>query len=989
MALGKQVVRIPTGGGLNEKVAANLVEPPSASEATNVQFQKDGSVQRRFGYEEYGDGTTDDFDPRYVIVGSSTTLASIDNNGVRYYDSYANQWNTANVDDAVDPSVPIGYIKTSVQNTEVPSGVTRVAGSFVTSTGYVLTCVYTGLNGSSQPTFRITIHKSSTGEFINSFTKTHTGGSAAVTRIIGASYGTTGRFWFDGGGGLYRTNTLSEASSSMTITVMSASIDGVFDVHEGNGTQNMCYVGATASGSNLYVGSITSAGSQTTRTITGVTIASCQFVAITPCSDLSGYVIGYHGTSGDLEWKETDTTFTATATYTGGTGSFSGFFSDGAILRACEMPSASGRYLFVADCDADMVTLLCDDSGVIDGIFGPIYGRVIGGPFILTDSARRYACLFTPSDDNASGSNMNYGADLCVLGFENTTTLLRWKSIAKVGAYNTIVFDNQVMPIMSAPWVGDTSYPVCISIPTIDGVETHILQPFPTDKVACDWRSTSVLCARGLSGVFNDVPYPLTLGYRPIISGTGVSGATSGTYTFQLVSTAITKTGMVIRSSPSDAVTRTIGATSTTISYVSPLYNDDEYVELYASTDGGSILYWCGETYGRAAAGDSSFVLPGSGSSFWTDIASNRSIYTASGELDSQLCPHPHLVATSQDRLWVVPGEQRDEVWFSKTPQQGYSTEFNSALRISIPQGGDITGIGALTDKMLIFKADSCFVIYGQGPTNGGLGSGFTPENLNYGVGCINSNSIVSYPGGVIFQSRQGVARIGQDLGYSLFGAAAEDKFRGATITSAACFSARSEVRFTTDDNLVIVHNYLFDRWSTFDGVEANSSTIYNGNWTYLARDQGMNVNVGYESATSPVSAIIGDYDAPEMTWSTPWIKLGTVQDYKRMDKAMLLLSQPSWPSGTHTSDIQVKVYYNYDSAGTTYATTTHTYLWSTISALRPIQIEVPLAYRQVQSIKFEITCTNPTGLGLALDAIDLYAGLKGKVFRAPSAQRG
>lgn len=990
----KQTIKIPVGGGLQEKVAANLLDAPNASEATNVIFTKDGQAQRRYGTEELG--ASDDFDPRYALSGSTTALAAVDASGIWSWNPLSSSWLNQDSNDFVsytpDPAYPLGYQKITIQNDTALVGASsyyRYAASFVTSSGYVITCVYTGLNSSSDPTFKVSIHRTSDLHFFRSFDITHTAGSADITRIIGASHGSagTGRFWFQGGGGLYYTSVIGPASTSATVTLATANITGVFDVHEGNGTQVMCYAGAASSGTTLYVGTLTSGGTHTTASFTTTTNSSCQFVGISPCSDLTGYVVGYHRTDGDIGWKELNSSLTATATFSGSSG-ISAYAGDGEALRICEMPGTSGNYLMMLDANADVVIILANDGGVVDTLFPPRRSRPFGGIFILSSSpVRRYGIFMAISDDNVSSLPLYYGIDLCVITFDSSTAFNSLKSICKIGVYNTQYQEANAPPIESNPWVGATYDKFCIATSTDTATEVHILEPFPDDIVATGWRDKPHTIGRRLCAVADGIATPLDVGVATDITRS-ISGAGTGTYTFRTVVAARDRSGIVARSAPSEAVTGTIGATSTTIGYSITNLNDSGYIELYATTNGGSILYYLGDQYGYSTSDTGSFVLPGSASSFWTDIAANRTLYTDGGELEASIIPHPYLIASSQDRLWLVPAEQRDEVWFSKIPSTGYSTEFNSALRLSIPQGGPITGIAALNDKMIVFKEDSAFAIYGQGPTNAGLGSSFSLENLNYGVGCTNANSVVSYPGGVLFLAKQGLYRIGQDLQPLFIGAAVEDTLRGVTITSATSFPARNEIRITTDSDLALVYNYLFDRWSTFDGIEANHSTLYGGDWVYLNRDSE-GVNVAYESATSPVTAPAGTYDEPVMTWSTPWVKLSSVQDFKRVMRASFLMSQPTWPSGTHTSDVQVVVRYNYDNAGTTYAADTHTFLWSAISSIKPIQVQCHIEKQKVQSIKFEVTCTNPTGLGLALDAIELTVGMRSGVFKVPAAQKG
>ncbi len=103
-------------------------------------------------------------------------------------------------------------------------------------------------------------------------------------------------------------------------------------------------------------------------------------------------------------------------------------------------------------------------------------------------------------------------------------------------------------------------------------------------------------------------------------------------------------------------------------------------------------------------------------------------------------------------------------------------------------------------------------------------------------VGCANQRSIVLTPNGLEFQSGKGIYLLDRSLSISYVGAPVE-RFNAQTITRATVMPGRSQVVFLTDSGLALLHDYLFNQWSTFTNHEGLDGVVVENTYHYLRAD--------------------------------------------------------------------------------------------------------------------------------------------------------
>lgn len=235
-------------------------------------------------------------------------------------------------------------------------------------------------------------------------------------------------------------------------------------------------------------------------------------------------------------------------------------------------------------------------------------------------------------------------------------------------------------------------------------------------------------------------------------------------------------------------------------------------------------------------------------------------LYTQSGaELEAAGPDGAAYVATTSQRVWLAGFFRRDRVQYSKlynpatANEYALAPEFNDAFAYLIPGGAAVTGIEEMDDKVVVFTRNSIYAIAGNGPDDGGRNNDFSGLQLiNSDTGCVDARSIVSFPGGIMFQAASGLFVLGRDFQLAFLGAQVRDITDEYTeVTSACLVPAANHVRFTLrkPDTTSIVLCYDLDqgawiRWEPRKKVGLNivstnivGACLHNGTYYLLDAD--------------------------------------------------------------------------------------------------------------------------------------------------------
>lgn len=285
-------------------------------------------------------------------------------------------------------------------------------------------------------------------------------------------------------------------------------------------------------------------------------------------------------------------------------------------------------------------------------------------------------------------------------------------------------------------------------------------------------------------------------------------------------------------------------------------------------------------------------------------ILGNNLLYTTGGVVEDVNAPASSLLTLFDARLWLVDAEDPNKVWYSKQVIEATPVEMSDLLTLYIPPSvgtslntGPITSIATMDDKLLLAKSTSWVYINGTGPDNTGANSQYSqPIYITSTVGCSNQHSIVLSPNGLMFQSSKGIWLIGRDLQCSYIGAPVQKFTTGANVTSAELMPSTTQVRFTLDSGIVLMYDYYYGQWATFN-ITAVDSCIFQGLHTYI--DATPNIwqeTPGlYIDGASPVN----------MSFTTGPIRLGDMDNYQRVYFFYLL--------GTYISPHQLALSLTYD----------------------------------------------------------------------------
>lgn len=285
-------------------------------------------------------------------------------------------------------------------------------------------------------------------------------------------------------------------------------------------------------------------------------------------------------------------------------------------------------------------------------------------------------------------------------------------------------------------------------------------------------------------------------------------------------------------------------------------------------------------------------------------ILGNPLVYTTGGVIENIGAPAASVSCLFKNRYFVVDAEDQNLLWFSKQVIESTTVEMSDLLTLYVApttgaQGstGSITALGAMDDKLIVFKKDAIYYVTGTGPDNTGANNDFSdPIFVTASVGCANPNSIVLMPIGLMFQSDKGIWLLGRDLSTTYIGAPVET-YNSNLVKSAVAVPGTNQIRFILDSAVVLMYDYYFSQWGTFSTLSAMSSTLFNGLHTYLNKfGQVYSETVGaYLDGSRPVT----------MSFTTSWINLAGLQGYQRFYFMYLL--------GTYYSPFKLNVQLAYD----------------------------------------------------------------------------
>lgn len=351
----------------------------------------------------------------------------------------------------------------------------------------------------------------------------------------------------------------------------------------------------------------------------------------------------------------------------------------------------------------------------------------------------------------------------------------------------------------------------------------------------------------------------------------------------------------------------------------------------------------------------------------------------AVGELEPTQLPALLDVCSTQSRLWALSAEDRFSVWPSKPVVAGVAPQFSTDLVTTIPSdGGPCVAVAALDDKVVVFKQNRIFVLFGDPGLADGSQSSLQPARLiSSDVGADSPASVVEGPFGVCFNSSRGIMLLDRGLALTPIGERVLDSTSGLVVTSGTLVAAETEVRWTLDStgyslatSTAVVWNYKHNVWHSYSSFPTACATVWNGDFARF----GANGLPYIETPGTWTAA-----DTANSVLTTAWIRPGGLQGFMRLWRILLI---GRW----YTGWLRVEIGYNYEDDWKESRQWTATELTSFATRGQRIQVRIAPSEQKIESFRLRITeratVTQPegasdTGRGFEWVAIQLEAGIK------------
>jgi hypothetical protein len=209
-------------------------------------------------------------------------------------------------------------------------------------------------------------------------------------------------------------------------------------------------------------------------------------------------------------------------------------------------------------------------------------------------------------------------------------------------------------------------------------------------------------------------------------------------------------------------------------------------------------------------------------------------------ELASELGPPLAALVAHRNRLFGIRSDNRRTIPFTKETTDPFLPQWNQVLTLEVDNtAGEPRALASMDDKVLIFQDSQVVAVNGFGPDATGSGSFSLPEVVARGTGVddANRNSVVEFPGGVMFRGASGIVAIGRDLGLTPAGLPIQrvlgsDHKVGSSSTAvlaAKYLPSLEQVWFLLDPTTysgdggtspvpVLVYSTRYGRWTTYTG---------------------------------------------------------------------------------------------------------------------------------------------------------------------------
>lgn len=353
-----------------------------------------------------------------------------------------------------------------------------------------------------------------------------------------------------------------------------------------------------------------------------------------------------------------------------------------------------------------------------------------------------------------------------------------------------------------------------------------------------------------------------------------------------------------------------------------------------------------------------------------TQILGNQILYTNGGVVEDVNGPACTATATFDSRFWLIDAEDQNLLWFSKQVIENTPVEMSDLFTFYVAPNvgaegptGNMKCLAPMDDKLIIFKQSAIYYINGIGPDNTGANNQYSdPIFVTSAVGCVNQNSIVLIPNGLMFQSNKGIWLLGRDLSTQYIGKDVE-AYNSNVVLSALTVPQTNQVRFTLNNGVTLLYDYFVNQWGTFNGIPGLSSCLYQNLHTYIS---------GSSSIFQESPGVYSDGTSPTlMSFQTGWFNLSGLQGYTRAYRSYLL--------GNYYTphNFTMGIGYDYNPSILQTITVNPTNTVGSGSQVEQWQLNFDKQSCQSFQLTFNEVSSQSAGQGLTISGLDLEFGVK------------
>jgi hypothetical protein len=473
----------------------------------------------------------------------------------------------------------------------------------------------------------------------------------------------------------------------------------------------------------------------------------------------------------------------------------------------------------------------------------------------------------------------------------------------------------------------------------------------------------------------------LGFAYRPFIVGLTPNAAPglTGTYRFKAVYKYRDRHGELHRSEPSSYVELSPAAPQTceirvTVPFTmrDGVRQEDVQIELYVTDGTDQLTYY---SIGVELAAPT--VINGYWQ--WADLrvamldAPNNGVPlftdgSALDELPPQAPPALWDAAGVRDRVWAVLAEDRSVVWPSKQRKasaedidQNVALEFTPSLAQRFPvAAGKIVAVRDFQGMPIFLCEHGVYTVDvdSGGPDNTGGGSLFPPPRKIAAVGCVDRDSCIVTPAGVMFAATTGNPALFGAGGLRTFSEQRQLDPRGAALI----LSANECVFLNGYGDTARVYNWDADAWSTWQLEFALSSLATTASGLILAFNGidtgGLN---GFFYLKNDTHSPQLHNTSCQMALKTAWVMPGGIGGDVTFDEVWIR----SRYIGAHTLNVTIYRDFTADLSTARQVSWTATELQSLKDGLGNYVVRVPLSW-QARSVQIEISESVTFGWGMS-----------------------